>query len=537
MTFLSRLSARRTGAALAASALVFAALPATSALAEDDFPSVGAATSYDIGLGAVGTPGKAVTVWVDAHNAVKPRFEIDQTGLAGVATFAVPDGNDQCKATGKKIVCDLPQADFTSVPIVLVLHPDKGAAVGDKGAFTLDAIAENTPDLPASEHKVTIADGADLVVTAPTYVSPVPEVKPGDVLFTKAAFVNYGNRAAADATMTMMFDPGIAPFKYEGCTYTETEYPLIVECPVDGTIEPGAGREFVTVDENGKETPGMGAVVAPDALGWKGVDFLALADSVVEDLPPEVLAKAKTTKATSGKKFKIRQQQPVNKSFKAQPEIDKNDNYAGTAYGALNSRDLATIGATASGGVGSVVTVNIGVKNTGVSMLDAYRTGGEPAARFNFVVPDGTEVVGVGEGCVARWKEDDGSIGWDPVPGKRFYDCGIDSSLFKPGASYTTAFQLKITQVIAHATGTVSFTNPFRDPAEPPADANPGNDVAEVVINPNPGGSGGGLPLTGAQTGLVASVGAALLAGGVALFLVARRRRVVLVVPQDGSAE
>ncbi|MEU0554048.1 LPXTG cell wall anchor domain-containing protein [Dactylosporangium sp. NPDC006015] len=58
-----------------------------------------------------------------------------------------------------------------------------------------------------------------------------------------------------------------------------------------------------------------------------------------------------------------------------------------------------------------------------------------------------------------------------------------------------------------------------------------------MVINPNPGGSGGGLPLTGAQTGLVASVGAALLAGGVALFLVARRRRVVLVVPQDGSAE
>ena len=146
-------------------------------------------------------------------------------------------------------------------------------------------------------------------------------------------------------------------------------------------------------------------------------------------------------------------------------------------------------------------------------------------------------MIGVGEGCVAQWKEADGDTGYESVPGKRFYRCGNDVQLFKPGASYTTTFQLKITQVIANATGNVSFTNPFADPVDLPSDANPGNDVSEVVINPHAGGSNGGLPLTGTQTGLVATIGAALLAGGVVLFMMARRRRVLLVVPRDGSAE
>jgi LPXTG-motif cell wall-anchored protein len=534
MTFPSRMLARRAGAAFAVSALVFAAMPATTALA-DEPATVGVFTNEQISVGTVGTPGKAVTFWVNAYQAVKPRFEVDQTGLAGVATFVVPKENDICKATGKKIVCDLPEADYSYVPVVLILHPDKGAAVGDKGTFKLSSHADNVPDLPGHESTVTIGDGVDLVVTAPKFNADVPEVKPGDVLYTQAAFTNFGNRAASSATFKLSFDPGIVPFQYEGCTYTETEYELIVECPVDEQIEPGLGRQFVTIDENGKETPGVGSVVAPDALGWKGVALNAVSGGVGEDLPPQLRAKAKITKATSGKKFKV---VPVAKTRTTQalPEIDDNDNYGEVFYGVVNSRDLATTGATASGGVGAAVTVKIGVKNTGVSTLDSYRAGGEPSARFTFVVPDGTEVVGVGERCVARWKETDGTDGWGAVPGKRFYDCWNDVPLFKPGASYTTTFTLKITQVIANATGTVSFTNPFATPTDPPADANPGNDVSEVVINPRAGGSDG-LPLTGTQTGLVATIGAALLAGGVLLFMTARRRRVLLVLPKDGSAE
>ncbi|MFE9651928.1 hypothetical protein [Micromonospora sp. NPDC006431] len=47
------------------------------------------------------------------------------------------------------------------------------------------------------------------------------------------------------------------------------------------------------------------------------------------------------------------------------------------------------------------------------------------------------------------------------------------------------------------------------------------------------GGGEGGLPVTGAKAGLIGGIGAAVLLAGGAMFLVARRRRVVLVTPGD----
>jgi hypothetical protein len=47
------------------------------------------------------------------------------------------------------------------------------------------------------------------------------------------------------------------------------------------------------------------------------------------------------------------------------------------------------------------------------------------------------------------------------------------------------------------------------------------------------GGGGGGLPVTGVQAGLMGGIGGAALITGAVLFMVARRRRVVLVTPGD----
>ncbi|MFG3709389.1 LPXTG cell wall anchor domain-containing protein [Micromonospora sp. NPDC047730] len=67
------------------------------------------------------------------------------------------------------------------------------------------------------------------------------------------------------------------------------------------------------------------------------------------------------------------------------------------------------------------------------------------------------------------------------------------------------------------------------------------DDFAVVVTAAGTGGGGegggdddeGSLPVTGAQTGLIVGVGGAVLVAGAAMFLVARRRRVVLVTPGD----
>lgn len=53
------------------------------------------------------------------------------------------------------------------------------------------------------------------------------------------------------------------------------------------------------------------------------------------------------------------------------------------------------------------------------------------------------------------------------------------------------------------------------------------------VIVAGAGGGGGGLPVTGAQAGLIGGIGAAVVLAGVVLFLIARRRKVVLVTPGD----
>jgi hypothetical protein len=67
-----------------------------------------------------------------------------------------------------------------------------------------------------------------------------------------------------------------------------------------------------------------------------------------------------------------------------------------------------------------------------------------------------------------------------------------------------------------------------------PSDNTDGYAVVVAAEGGAGGGNGtGGLPVTGAKAGLLGGVGVAVLAAGGAMFLVARRRRVVLVTPGD----
>ncbi|MFE9656357.1 hypothetical protein [Micromonospora sp. NPDC006431] len=77
-------------------------------------------------------------------------------------------------------------------------------------------------------------------------------------------------------------------------------------------------------------------------------------------------------------------------------------------------------------------------------------------------------------------------------------------------------------------------------------DANPADNTAEFRVHvgaagsggsgsdgDGSGGSGGGLPVTGVQAGLIGGIGAGVVALGAVLFLVTRRRRLVLTTPDD----
>ncbi|MFG2054048.1 cell wall anchor protein [Micromonospora sp. NPDC048930] len=57
-------------------------------------------------------------------------------------------------------------------------------------------------------------------------------------------------------------------------------------------------------------------------------------------------------------------------------------------------------------------------------------------------------------------------------------------------------------------------------------------------VTPTPGGgTGGGLPVTGVQAGLIGGIGAAVLLAGAVLMILSRRRKVVVVAPSDEKSD
>jgi LPXTG-motif cell wall-anchored protein len=169
------------------------------------------------------------------------------------------------------------------------------------------------------------------------------------------------------------------------------------------------------------------------------------------------------------------------------------------------------------------------VKNNGRGTLDGSRSGGEPVLRFIFQVPPGTEVTSAPARCESVIEQGGGQIGKPGAPGGTYYRC-FTGTVLVAGDSFSAAFKLKITSVIPNATGTVGFDDKYASPPDWMHDDVPANDKASVVINPSTGGTGGGsgsLPITGAQTGLLAGTGALLLLLGGVMYALARRRQSV----------
>jgi hypothetical protein len=190
---------------------------------------------------------------------------------------------------------------------------------------------------------------------------------------------------------------------------------------------------------------------------------------------------------------------------------------------------------------------------------------------YALALPPGARFTEVPEGCE---KQDEGfesyfCVDADVVlkPGEAFHRpvrITVDSAEFPvltPGV--VTAFGLKDAEVDAPplrakpqpgvTTATTAQRSMLRDrdqgdnlsifdvfvTAVPGATPSPTGTPVEPTPGPSPstgtggGGGGGGLPVTGAQAGLIGGVGLGVVAVGGVLFLMARRRRVVLVTPGD----
>jgi hypothetical protein len=191
-------------------------------------------------------------------------------------------------------------------------------------------------------------------------------------------------------------------------------------------------------------------------------------------------------------------------------------------------------------------------------------------------LPAGATFAKLPEGCVAR-----------PVGGLAVYDCTVPDVVLKPGQVWTAPVRVKVAREAAGSVLTpgvltafgladtaasltrtaggqegrpateaqrrmfkeldegdntstfdifvAATTGPTPAPTGSPTPT--GSAVPSGTAVPTPGGGdGGGLPVTGVQVGVIGGVGLGVLVLGGVLFLLARRRRVVLVNPDDETS-
>lgn len=214
-----------------------------------------------------------------------------------------------------------------------------------------------------------------------------------------------------------------------------------------------------------------------------------------------------------------------------QVDVDRSNNFQQMVVNVTgkHSADIEALGATASGPAGSTATVKIGIRNNGPATLDSETNGWEVAY---VSIPLSTPVVAIPKDCTPG----------DPYLAKRgtkLYYCKNPAQYFLPKTTATWSFEVKIGKGAGTAKGRVE-ANPNDCDLEDDCsryfdyDTDLSNNVAPIVITEVAGGSdgtggtggtgdGGGLPITGPRTALVAGVGALLMAAG-ALLLIRRRR-------------
>jgi LPXTG-motif cell wall-anchored protein len=466
---------------------------------------------------------KSIVV-ADADFVSDGKLTVDVAELAGIVDVGSPDG---CTTADTKITCPItPAPDHYMRQEFNFTFRATNAKAGTTAGVTYTVTA--TGVTAVTRHAtVEVLDDADLAVTSGG--TNGGHLKPGDRVRTPISFTNIGSKEAKGFTVRIGWADAFAPARYDNCAYSRREeggsLPQLATCTFADTVAPGS--EYKIVDEQGD---GVAATVKPGSYGESDVDY-------------DVQVGAPAQKATGNGGHRLRLA-PVN-SIKAN-DFNPANNYARIRYLVDNTYDYALLGATASGKVGDVVHVNPGIQSNGPSSPNPVVV--EPGTlkfwwvKFLFTLPEGTEATAVPEDCVAIVVngKPNGPYTWHPgkaEPGGTVYRCWA----FNLGVGQTRRYDiaLKITKVVPDATGTVSFhepygydssiEDPYTEPQDPPVDRNTGNDKATVVINPTGGGAGGGsgLPITGGQTGLIAASGLVLLVVGAALYLLARRRRVV----------
>ncbi|MFI6267592.1 LPXTG cell wall anchor domain-containing protein [Micromonospora zamorensis] len=497
----------------------FVAASATPAAAEE--PSNEVFLYANNALLAAGGEAKAVTL--QAFTEALPddfTITVDRAAVTDFATVTLTDALAGCSEAGSVITCKLKGADTIDYVLDLTVEAKDSASIGKKGDLTLTLATKGRANV-TTKSTIEVGEGVDLKADEALTVSGAP----GESVKAPLRVANVGDKTTNGAVLLLTSTPGITAARHSNCSYLYAFGTNFAQCAMDQKIEPGAVLQLDS-SSSLKIAADAWAPGEQSGSGW----WFADGDWATEFLAEFPIPADQWEKGT-GAALTLVPAPSVQARQLRQTDKDSSNNATeilATVTGSQRA-DAAATGAEVSGAVGKTVSAKVGFVNNGPAMINSYSPN-ELVTTAEITIPAGATAVTAPEECLPV--KDGEEIGGYGEPGGRVYFCEWYEVLHK-GDAAVFEFGLRIDK-LAGAPGSVRLRHFNLDGnGSTVADLDPKNDTAAFVIkgatdgegDGGTGGGDGGLPVTGQSTGLIAGLGALLLAMGVGGYLVAKRRR------------
>ncbi|SBT53680.1 LPXTG cell wall anchor domain-containing protein [Micromonospora narathiwatensis] len=482
-------------------------------------PAAAAPPANDVLLYAnnalVAPGGEARNVTLLAYAEALPKkltLTIDRTAVQGFASVTLTDRLTGCKEAGAVITCALDDENVIDYVVDLTVKADDKAEVGAKGDVVLSLAGDGRK--ATTRATVEIGEGVDLAAGPDITAAGAP----GTTIAAPITVANIGDTTSHGTVLLLATMEALAPAKrHSNCSYLDGFGSHFAQCTFDDDIAPGTGMRL---------DGSSGLRIAPDA--WAPGQLFGFASWYAKGDWEEIETELKEVDGwQQGTGAPLKLVPASNAQVQALRQTDKDTTNNGTGIEVEvtgeQRADVAAIGAELPGTVGRTVQAKVGFVNNGPAMTNSYSPGGEIVTIAQVSVPAGATVVTAPVEC------SDDIEGGPSKPGAKVYFCEWFETLHK-GDKALFEFGLRIDKVDA-APGSVKLIHFDLESHGPVADLNPRNDTAALVIKGNggqgggDGGDGGTLPITGSSTGLIAGIGALLLAAGAGGYVIARRRK------------
>jgi hypothetical protein len=334
-------------------------------------------------------------------------------------------------------------------------------------------------------------------------------MKPGDTAEVPVKIRNSGNKDVVALGLVVAALDGVTPaLNYSNCEKDPDLGGFV--CVFNDTL--AAGGVFTLPESTPLRIKAAAGAAGPYDYPVI-VAAVGLTDKYVFDF-------AKRTAGAAGRELKLESVASISaKEPDAVEDLNEDDNFTQfTVTLPKTAADSAAVGGVFRGEAGDDRSVKVGVHNLGPS--GTIPAGLAWIQYAHVKLPTGVLLTSVDMRCLPGTSLTDIDETVTDLSEVTDLVCLVLESVPDDGR-YLFTLSAEI-QDAEHKAGAVTVDGGVQD-------SKSGNDKAALTVETT-GGTGGGLPITGAPAGLVAGGGAALLAAGLIAFRLARRRRIVTIV-------